>query len=195
MQCYAELSSLACHAMAPSQTQAEPEPGQCPAPPQPAMRWSACQCSARPVHYVMECWLRLGHGSPPSLFFLLEYYCNGQRDKEEFTFVPFAVGATNRSRLDFFVMSEELVEQCINCRIPHSLNSLLFDHKQVTPYFKRDNPYKKQTINDVVLSDPDLAELVNITTIECYINHLLPNGDVSDIEIDTSKHNHNRMLY
>jgi hypothetical protein len=35
--------------------------------------------------------------------------------------------------------------------------------------------------------------LVNITTIECYINHLLPNGDVSDIEIDTFRMNIGRV--
>jgi exonuclease III len=105
-------------------------------------------------------------------------------DVQEFTYVPFAVNANNRSRLDFFVMSERLVDQCVNCRIPHYVNSSLFDHKQVTLSFRRENPYKRQTVNDVILTDPDLLEIVEITTIECYINHLSPNELVSDIDIE-----------
>jgi exonuclease III len=108
-------------------------------------------------------------------------------DSQEYTYIPFAADAINRSRLDFFIMSEALVDQCVNCRIPHSLNSLLFDHKLVTLCFKRDNPYKKQTINDVVLTDPDLDDIVNITTLECYINHLIPSDALSDIEIDNHR--------
>jgi exonuclease III len=69
-------------------------------------------------------------------------------ETNEYTYVPFAVGATNRSRLDYFLISDNLLEQCVNCRIPHNLSTTLFDHKQVTLCFKRNNPYKKQTIND-----------------------------------------------
>ncbi len=108
-------------------------------------------------------------------------------ESHEYTYVPFALDAMNRSRLDFFIMSESLVDQCVNCRIPHGLNSLLFDHKQVTLSFKRDNPYKKQTINDVVLTDSDLDDIVNITTRECYINHLIPSNTVSDLEIQNQR--------
>jgi hypothetical protein len=108
-------------------------------------------------------------------------------ESQEYTYVPFAADAINRSRLDFFIMSESLVNRCVNCRIPHSLNSLLFDHKQVTLSFKRDNPFKKQTINDVVLTDSDLDDIVNITTRECYINHLIPSDTVSDLEIHNQR--------
>ncbi len=61
-------------------------------------------------------------------------------DQKEFTYIPFAVDATNRSRLDYFIVSENLLSQSVNCRIPHSLNSTLFDHKMVTLIFRRNNP-------------------------------------------------------
>ncbi len=35
--------------------------------------------------------------------------------------------------------------------------------QQVFLYFKRDNPYKKQVINDVILKDLDMVQVVNIT--------------------------------
>ncbi len=74
--------------------------------------------------------------------------------------------------------------QCVNCRIPHSLSSLLFDHKPVFLQFNRFNPYKKQTIDDSILKDADLSEIVSITALECYINHLIPSENLSDLEID-----------
>jgi exonuclease III len=108
-------------------------------------------------------------------------------ETNEYTYVPFAAGATNRSRLDYFLISDNLLEQCVNCRIPHNLSTTLFDHKQVTLCFKRNNPYKKQTINDAILKDSDLLEIVNITAVDCYVNHVTPSVLVSDIEIDNMK--------
>jgi hypothetical protein len=42
-------------------------------------------------------------------------------------------------------------------------------------------------INDAILSVPDLVEIVNVTTVECYINHLTPSADLSDIEINNMR--------
>jgi hypothetical protein len=108
-------------------------------------------------------------------------------DTQEYTYVPYAVDAINMSRLDFFLISEGLIEQCVNCRIPHSLSSLLFDHKQVFLNFKRNNPYKKQVLNDVILKDLDINQLVNMTAVECYINHIIPSDTVSDLRINEIK--------
>jgi hypothetical protein len=63
------------------------------------------------------------------------------------------------------------------------LSSLLFDHKQVSLSFRRDNPNKKQVINDTILKDEGLNQVVNITVLECYINHLIPSANISDLEI------------
>jgi hypothetical protein len=95
-------------------------------------------------------------------------------DVKEFTYIPYAVEATNRSRLDFFLVSEKILSMCVNCRIPNNLSSLLFDHKSVSLIFRRENPYKKQVINDAILKCPDLLDAVNIAAIECYVNHLTP---------------------
>jgi hypothetical protein len=108
-------------------------------------------------------------------------------DAREFTYIPFAADANNRSKLDFFLISEHLLEQCVNCRIPHSVSSLLFDHKAIFLCFRRENPYKKQIINDTILKDADLDEIVLITAVECYINHLLPSETYSDIDIQNFK--------
>ncbi len=54
-------------------------------------------------------------------------------------------------------------------------------------YFKRNNPYKKQVLNDTILKDFDINQVVNIATMECYINHLVPSDAVSDLQIDELK--------
>jgi hypothetical protein len=108
-------------------------------------------------------------------------------DTQEYTYVPYSVDAVNRSRIDFFLISERLAEQCVNCRIPHSLSSLLFDHKQVFLYFKRNNPYKKQELNDTILKDLNINQVVNLATLDCYINHLAPSDALSDLQIDELK--------
>ncbi len=38
-----------------------------------------------------------------------------------------------------------------------------------------------------MLTDPDLVDLINITTLECYINHLIPSDVLSDIEIENQR--------
>ncbi len=108
-------------------------------------------------------------------------------ESREFTYVPYAENATNRSRLDFFLISNSLVDRCINCRIPNSLSTMLFDHKQVSLLFRRENPYKKQTLNDKILKDVILYDVVHITVIETYINHVIPDENFSDLQINHFK--------
>ena len=86
--------------------------------------------------------------------------------RREYTFIPSAIGMLNRSRLDFFVISEGIVYKISNCTIPHSLTSTVFDHK---PIFMSTNSKKfpnKQQINDVILDDPDLLYHIKISVID-----------------------------
>ncbi len=115
---------------------------------------------------------------------LIDPYRQLHPEKLEFTYVPFDENATNRSRLDFFLISDNLMSRCINCRVPSSLSTLLFDHKQVHLIFRRDNPHKKQIINDMILKDTDLDGVVRVTVLETYINHAVPSDTMSDLDIE-----------
>jgi hypothetical protein len=42
-------------------------------------------------------------------------------------------------------------------------------------------------VNDVILNDMDINRIVNVTAIECYVNHLLPSDTVSDLQINELK--------
>jgi hypothetical protein len=38
-------------------------------------------------------------------------------------------------------------------------------------------------INDTILKCPDIIDAVNIAAIDCYVNHLTPTDEISDIDI------------
>jgi exonuclease III len=101
-------------------------------------------------------------------------------DRREYTYIPNAVANTNRSRLDFYLMSADLVTICKNCTIGHHLDSLIFDHKSVRLTFRSMNPASKQIINDNILSDIDLASSVKCYTIDHYVNHATVDNDFPD---------------
>ena len=100
--------------------------------------------------------------------------------RKEYTFIPSAVGLVNRSRLDFFIISENVLLQTSSCNIPHSLTSTVFDHKPVFLSTKRKKIILKQQINDVILNDPDLQFNVTASVFECYLQHATVNDQFHD---------------
>jgi exonuclease III len=91
--------------------------------------------------------------------------------KKEFTYVPAINTNQNRSRLDFFLVSEMLLDTCINCKVDHLLPSNLFDHKQVSLIFKRKKQLRNLQIKKRFLPDPDLVTAVKLNVYETYIQH------------------------
>ncbi len=102
---------------------------------------------------------------------LSDPYWHFYPDRLEYTYIPNAVANTNRSRLDFFVISDTQLPECKNCMIAHHLDSTLFDHKSVRLNFRSNKQSNKQVIRDTVLSDIDLPYKVQCQVIEHYIQH------------------------
>ena len=105
------------------------------------------------------------------LFNLTDPYRALNPDKFEYTFVPNIAQHINRSRLDFFLVTKSLLNDCKNCTIEPSISCSLFDHKMVTLNFKKDIKKNKQKINDTILFNEDLGTYVKCHVIDCYINH------------------------
>ena len=110
---------------------------------------------------------------------LLDPYRIFYPTRREYTFIPSALGLQNRSRLDFFIVSESVMNTTVNCSIPHSLTSTIFDHKPVFLSTKRKKISHKQTVNDIILDDPDLQFYVTIAVYETYIHHAVLNEKLS----------------
>ncbi len=92
-------------------------------------------------------------------------------EKREFTFIPNILNNLNRSRLDFFLISENIVNDCKSSTIPHSLSSKLLDHKQITLSFKSERKGNLQKIKDTILKDKTLDSILLVYTYDTYINH------------------------
>jgi hypothetical protein len=91
--------------------------------------------------------------------------------KKDFTFVPNIAANKNRSRIDFFLISENITGECKNVKIPHNLSSKTFDHKPVEMVFSHFHCKNTQVIKDTILKDPLLTSVMKIHAIDCYNNH------------------------
>jgi len=100
----------------------------------------------------------------------------------EYTYIPSAAGNANRSRLDFFLISEKISHLLTSSIIPPALNSTVFDHKKITISFKRKNGARVQIIRDTLLNDPDLDAYVLLSVTDCYMNHTQTGVDFSDAD-------------
>ena len=78
---------------------------------------------------------------------------------------------SNRSRLDFFIVSESVLYKTVYSTIPHSLSSTVFDHKPIFMSTKLKKVLHKQQINDSTLDDPNLTYYVRISVFESYVQH------------------------
>jgi exonuclease III len=56
-------------------------------------------------------------------------------DIRDFTYAPRSVALLNKSRIDFFLISEQLLEAVSDCKIANSLQNKIFDHKAISLEF------------------------------------------------------------
>ncbi len=84
--------------------------------------------------------------------------------KRDYTYVPFGNVRLNRSRLDFFVVSRNLVNEISDCIIDSTVSCKLFDHKKVTLLLnkKRSMLPSKDGISNAFLKDKQLGTSVEI---------------------------------
>ncbi len=95
--------------------------------------------------------------------------------KKDFSYVTRNTTRKNKSRLDFFLISNGLQNLTQKCYIEPCPPNKSFDHKAVTLSFKK--PPRKCTrspmINHLTLSDPVSMLIAKISAIETYAHHLV----------------------
>ena len=107
-------------------------------------------------------------------FKLMDPYRGFYPNRRDFTFVPRNALRDNRSRIDFFLVTEQLFLQMVDCDISYGLQSKLFDHKAIslTFYPKIDKSCQGPVISNAILKNPDLDLVVQTAILECYILNL-----------------------
>jgi exonuclease III len=103
---------------------------------------------------------------------LIDPFRNLYPTLENFTYVPRNVAAGNKSRIDYFLISDSLLNHVQDCYIADSLQSKLFDHKAVFLCFRNSSRNRKlPSISNKIINDPYLESLIDIITKETYITY------------------------
>jgi len=93
-------------------------------------------------------------------------------ERIDFSYVPRDSTKTNRSRLDFFLISKSIATKVTECDIKLAVQSKLFDHKAISlSFLNKKVPVSLPTISGKILLDPDLPLAVEISAIETYISY------------------------
>jgi hypothetical protein len=83
--------------------------------------------------------------------------------RKEYTYIPFGNVRLNRSLLDFFVVSHNLIPEISDCIISNSVSGKMFDHKQVVLSI---NDMQARVTNGVHVSNSFLDEKLMLIAIE-----------------------------
>ena len=89
----------------------------------------------------------------------------------EFTYIPNAVENINRLRIDYFCVSNILINQCCKCSISTTVISNTFDHKQIFLTTKNERKKQTHTVKDQILKDKDLKNTIKTVVFDCYLQH------------------------
>jgi hypothetical protein len=90
--------------------------------------------------------------------------------RNEYSYAPWGNSRDNRSRIDFFLVSENIIQSVDECLIKPCVQSKLFDHKAIMLSFKKRKPVvSRPTISNKILRDPDIEIFVTLAAYECYI--------------------------
>ena len=96
-------------------------------------------------------------------------------NKRDFSFTTRSHAQKNRSRLDFFLISDHIAEFATDCFIYPNLQNSLFDHKANTGTLSlvRENSHNsKPSISNFILNDPLIEIVVKLSVIECYLHQV-----------------------
>jgi exonuclease III len=106
---------------------------------------------------------------------LIEPYRYFYPNRKDFTYIPNAAANTNRSRLDYFLVSETLTNMLSDAGVLTEKLSTLFDHK--TPVLEMGVSNKKPDRNlvcDSILNNKIVELVVELTVKENYLNNADP---------------------
>jgi len=92
--------------------------------------------------------------------------------RSDFSYISRISGNDNKSRIDFFIVSQCLFANASECYIVPCLQNKLFDHKAVMLNFKKVRSGNKvPIISDTILGETLLPYIISISAVECYILH------------------------
>jgi hypothetical protein len=90
--------------------------------------------------------------------------------ERNFSYIPRSVNAVNKSRIDFFAVSDSLMSQVKDCFIEDNLQSKMFDHKGIKLVFAGLNGKRRQaSFSNMIINDPVVELLLQAVSADCHL--------------------------
>ena len=96
----------------------------------------------------------------------------------EFTFRP-RTGRANRSRLDFFLVSDTLCNIINSCSVSPSLSTELFDHKFIKLCINKPEYKQKSSLDNSTMVHTRSKFIIQCATIDCFLQHAIPGPGIN----------------
>ncbi len=119
-------------------------------------------------------------------FSLADPYRSLHPDERDYTYIPSGVLRTNRSRIDYFLVSDVLFENISKCEIAQAFCKKSFDHKHITLSFKKAKKTGRKCINNRLLENPLLDWAIKLAIWFCFLSEIttVPGGIVEAVVQD-----------
>jgi exonuclease III len=101
-------------------------------------------------------------------------------DKRDFTYTP-RTGRANRSRLDFFLISDTLLNSVTDSYSSETILSSLFDHKAIFMCLGQAVIHGSSSIFNSTVNHPRFNDIVLTSIIDSYLNHADPDPPDADV--------------
>jgi Reverse transcriptase (RNA-dependent DNA polymerase) len=106
-------------------------------------------------------------------FHLTDPYRAIHHDRRDFTYIP-RTKKTNRSRIDFFIVSDNLLRLINSCSISSALETTLFDHKSIFLTFRKPTKSKNNFIDPMIFKHDRFDAVVATAAVETFLQHADP---------------------
>jgi exonuclease III len=108
-------------------------------------------------------------------------------NRKEFSYSPSDPLKRNRSRIDFFLVSTNIMHNVTEVGINASKQNKMFDHSAVTLSFVPLAPtcVNRPTISNLILKDPDLDLVVALSVADTYLSCTAINAGIDKIRLKT----------
>ena len=123
-------------------------------------------------------------------FDLTDPYRTIYPNRKDYSFLPRSNMQTNRSRIDFFLISNTLFLHTTSCEISQTLQSSLFDNKAIYLSFAepKNITIKKPSISGSIIKEPNLDIVVFCDTYVSHLHHLdrnIVNRETINLKLET----------
>jgi len=113
-------------------------------------------------------------------FNMIDIFRHRNGDVRDYTYVPFGSVRKNRSRIDYFLVSDSLIGHVSDCSIMQHNLGKMFDHR---PIFLALGTVKKKgrtVLNNRILNHPLLFRTCKLAAYEAILNHISITGAISE---------------